>query len=370
MAPPPTNDLSLAQQSLGRAIGRARAGEDRELAQKVREGGEALAHVMAGLLKMSRVHAPDNRAFDAPVDQLARALDELVNLLGTVHLVAVEDQVYVNEVRIRAEGKGGARDLGAELARHNAGGLSFHAGLDGTAVRALVAGFAQKPAEVAPRRALQQVLFERGVRSVELAPRFRFQTQGEDQPGRRDPVEALLRTLGLVEETYDNLAAGRILNPLPLRRAVVEILEIGPETPELWENLGGGAPHATHAASVAIVALLVGKAAGLRPAALQDLGLAALIHDVGYAACPRTSAPGPRASCVTPRKVRESCCGSAVSASRSCAACARCSTTTATTWSRAAAPRRWVRCCASPRTTRRSSASTGAPSHRPTRSAR
>ncbi|OFX24732.1 MAG: hypothetical protein A2V77_14630 [Anaeromyxobacter sp. RBG_16_69_14] len=293
MAPPPTNDLSLAQLSLGRAIGRARAGEDRELAQKVREGGEALAHVMAGLLKMSKVHAPDNRAFDAPVDQLARALDELVNLLGTVHLVAVEDQVYVNEVRIRAEGKGGARDLGAELARHNAGGLSFHAGLDRTAVRALVAGFAQKPAEVAPRRALQQVLLERGVRSVELAPRFRFQTQGEDQPMRRDPVEALLRTLGLVEETYDNLAAGRILNPLPLRRAVVEILEIGPEVPELWENLGGGAPHATHAASVALVALLVGKAAGLRPAALQDLGLAALIHDVGYACLPSDVAAGP-----------------------------------------------------------------------------
>ena len=285
--------LTQAQASLARALGRARAGEDRELSQKVRERGEALAHALAGLLKMSRVHAADNRAFDAPLEQLARALAELVGLLGPVHLVTVEEDVYVNDVRVRSDGKGSAKGLGAELARHNAGGVTFHAALASGAVRTLVGAFAQKPADAAPRRALQQALFEQDLRSVELQPRFRFRVQGEEAAGRDDPMESLRRTLRLLEETFESLAAGRVLNPLPLRRQVGQLLDLGVETPELWETLGQGSPLASHAATVAMVALLVGRAAGFGPALLQDLGVAALVHDAGYAALPPETAAGP-----------------------------------------------------------------------------
>jgi HD domain len=285
--------LSRAQASLARAIGRARAGEDRELAQKVREQGESLAHALGGLLKMSRVHAADNRAFDAPVEQLSRVLRELGDLLGPVRLVTVDEEVYVNDVRIRSEGKGSAKDLGAELARHNAGGVTFHAALPAGAVRALVAAFAAKPADAMPRRALQQALFDRDLPSVELAPRFRYRVQGEEFGVRPDPLETLRRTLRILEEAFEGLAAGRVLNPLPLRKVVVQLLDFGVETPELWESLGQGSPQASHAATVALVSLLVGKAAGFGPAFLQDLGLAALIHDVGYVALTPEAAGGP-----------------------------------------------------------------------------
>ncbi|HEX7625222.1 MAG TPA: HD domain-containing protein [Anaeromyxobacteraceae bacterium] len=292
MLPRVDDELARAQSSLGRAIGRARAGEDRELSQKVREGGEALANIVCGLLKMSRVHAADNRAFDAPAAELSRLLSVLLELLGTVHLVTVEDQIYLNDVRVRAETKGGARELGAELAKHNVGGLTCHGPLDGAAVRALVAAFAERPAESAPRSALQHALTLRGVRSVELMPRFRFRAQGEGERAGADPIEALRRALRLCEEGYDHLAAGRVVNPLPLRRVIVEILEIGPQQPELWETVGEGLPHASHATSVALVALLVGRAAGFGSAVLQDLGVAALLHDVGYAQLPADVAGG------------------------------------------------------------------------------
>jgi response regulator RpfG family c-di-GMP phosphodiesterase len=42
-----------------------------------------------------------------------------------------------------------------------------------------------------------------------------------------------------------------------------------------------------------MVALLVGRAAGFRQAFLQDLGLAALVHDAGYAGLPTDTAAGP-----------------------------------------------------------------------------
>ncbi len=295
MPPRADDELSRAQSSLGRAIGRARAGEDRELSQKVREGGEALANIVCGLFKMSRVHSADNRAFDVPAAELSRQLGVLLELLGTVHLVTVEDQVYLNDVRVRAETKGGARELGGELAKHNVGGLTFHGPLESAAVRALVAAFAERPAESGPRSALQHALALRAVRSVELMPRFRFRAQGEaDRAGAdpADPIEALRRALRLCEEGYDHVAAGRVVNPLPLRRAVVELLEIGPHIPELWETVSEGLPHASHATSVALLALLVGRAVGFGSAVLQDLGVAALLHDVGYAQLPADVARG------------------------------------------------------------------------------
>lgn len=293
MAPRVDDDLSRAQARLSRAMGRARAGEDRELAQKVREGGEALVSVLCGLLKMSRVHAADNRAFDPPVAELTRVSAALHELLGTLQLVTVEDQVYLNDVRVRSEGKAGVCELGAELAKHNVGGLGLHAPLDGPAVRALVTAFAGEPAASGPRTALAAALAARGVRAVELLPRFRFRAQGEGEQAVLDPHEALRRALRLSEDSFDQITAGWAVNPLPLRRAMAELLDVGPGRPELWEALGEGLPHASHAVSVALLALLVGRAAGLGAAALQDLGLAALLHDAGYAHLPADHAQGP-----------------------------------------------------------------------------
>ncbi len=283
--------LAEAQASLARAIARARAGEDWELTQKVRQAGEAFASVLAGVLKLSRVHAADNRAFDAPVAELSRSLTELADLLGTVHLVTVEEQVFVNDVRARSEALVGVRDLGLELARHEVGGVTFHAALDVEEARALMSAFTRPPSPSAPRRALQEALAAGGVRTVELLPRMRHLEHGEAD-AVRDPLAALRRALALVEEAYGNAAVGRVVNPLPLRRSVAEVLDVGPGHPGFWEALGEGPPHASHAAAVMLLVLLVGRTAGLGTGMLHDLGLAALMHDIGYAAVPAEVARG------------------------------------------------------------------------------
>lgn len=277
------DELARAQAELARALGRARAGEDRELAQRVREGGESVAHLLAGLLKMTRVHAPENQAFDAPVAEIGRALAALVELLGTVHLVTVEDQIYVNDVRIRTDGKGGAGELGPELRRHGAGGLTFHAPLSDASFRALVRALAAPSAQAAPRAALLARLQEAGVGAVEPAGVFHFRM--DEGTERRPPEELVRRMLSLVGETWSNLEAGRALNPLPLRRGVMELLDAGLGAPAFWGGFpSDAAPHAVHAFEVATLALTVARASAFGPGFLQDLGIAALLHDTGYLA--------------------------------------------------------------------------------------
>ncbi len=288
------DEMRAAQRSLGRTLGKAHAGEDRELAQRVRDDGEQLCQMLAGLLKMTRVHAADNRAFDAPLAELCRALSGLLHLVGEVHVVAVDDQVYVNEMRLRSEGKPGLRELGPELRHQNVGGLTFQAPLDPRQARALVAAFAAPPADPYPRAAVTERLRRAGVSAVELQGVFRFRTSDEATEARRDPTEALKRALRLSAEAWDAVAAGRAFNPLPLRRAVVEMLEIGPSSLDLWAAWVTGMPRKAHALAVLMHSLLLGEKVGLPRGVLQDLGVAAMVHDVGYAALGAdASAAGP-----------------------------------------------------------------------------
>ncbi len=283
------DELQRAQESLGRALERARAGDDPRLAALVRERGEAVGNLLTGLLRMGRVHAPTNKAFDQPVKELHGALSRLVDLVGTVHVVAVEDQVYINEVRVRQATVKDGKGLAAELAPHHVGGLTFHAVPDDPQLRALLGLFHLKPAAERPRAALQQKLREAGVHSVELAVIHRFKLAGEEVPDaaeRKDHRRVQTKALSLVGELWDNLAAGRQPNVLPLRRVVTDLLELGPGAEPFWSDVTGAAPHAMHAFRVCQHALVLGQAAGLSTGVLQDLGVAALVHDVGYAVQP------------------------------------------------------------------------------------
>jgi hypothetical protein len=119
------------------------------------------------------------------------------------------------------------------------------------------------------------------VTTVEPAGVFRFRLEeGEEH---RSPDMVLRRLLGLVTETWTNIEDGRALNPLPLRRVVLDILDLGLGAPAFWGGFPSDAPsHAVHATEVAMVSLTTAKAAGFPSAFLQDLGIAALLHDTGY----------------------------------------------------------------------------------------
>ena len=280
-----SDDLERAQERLSRTLERARASEDRELAGRVRDEGSQLVHQLNGLLRMSRLHSLDNRAFEAPLRDSARSLDGLTQLLGTLTLAVVEDQIYLNEIRIRLdEHQGGGRELGSELLRHGLGGLRFHRAATEPELRRFVACCAAKPDAKAPRAALRAALEREDLPGIELLGPFRVRVAGEaGRTGPQDGTEALERGAHAVTDAFDNLGRGRLFNPLPARRAVTELLAAGLDRDRLADTPPGCAPHVAHALRVCRLTLVLGREVGLSPGLLQDLGVAALLHDVGYA---------------------------------------------------------------------------------------
>ncbi len=279
-------EQSLDQRSLGKTLDRARASEDRELAARVREYGEQLARQLFGLLRMTRLHAMDNEAYDKPLEELQRTVQTLVELLGAIYLVLVEDQIYVNDIRVRVDERS---DVGAllaeELRRYQIGGVVIHDVPDMVELRGFVTLFSVPPVMNRPRQILQQHCVSTGLLNFELSGIYRFRTNA-DKPIQTqvDLGRIATRTTRLVESAFDNLGANRLPNPLPLRRAVTDILEAGEGTERLWEEPGGATPYGAHALRVSILSMQIARAAGLSEEAIQDLGVAAMFHDVGYAA--------------------------------------------------------------------------------------
>jgi hypothetical protein len=281
------DEIRNAQVQLGTALSQVHAGEDREISRQVREKGEQFAKILYGLLRMTHIHSMDNVVFEQPVQDFRSVLESLCKLLGTVHLVCVEDQVYVNDVRIRFEiASEHVEAVGADLRRHRIGGISFNDVITEKQILILVGMIIEPPARKSPRMSFQRKLNENGMSSIELHGIFSFRMKGEKiHKMDREFKEVYQQSASVIAEAYRNLSANRLPNPLPVRRLANEMIDTSRSASiaDLARDHDRRLPHyARHTLMVTNLSLLIGGAAGFSNAILSDLGVAAMFHDVGY----------------------------------------------------------------------------------------
>ena len=283
-------DYSEAQDQIGRTIGLATAGDDEKLSVRVREQGEVFSKCLASVIRLTKIHDYNNSAFDIPIEQLSVSLECLINILGTIHLAMVEDQVYINDIRVRFQA---SDDTGADLCkafdRHGIGGLSFHRAASDRELRLLLHRVSIDAGGGKRARTLYEAYLEKHeISFIELSPVFKFKKRLDDLESHvdREFRKVCDKSVGLVEEAWGNLAKARVPNPLPMRRVITDLIELtrGDNDQQLMSDMGRDeAPlHVNHTLQVSALALLIGSAIGLPDSSLSDLGVAAMFHDIGY----------------------------------------------------------------------------------------
>ncbi len=282
------DEVGQAQRDVGAALDRARAGDDRELAAKVRELGEQFVRMLTGAMRMTRFHDVGNMAFEAPLRDLERSLTALRDLLGLVQVIMVEDQVYVNDQRLRLDDRIDPEDGFAALwLRHQVGGLNLHATFTMDQWRRVVVRSMTEPAADHPRPALQAALESEGLNAIELLPVFRYRMKDEHRRLDQDVGAIMHRAAGVIDGLWAGLAAGRAANPLPVRKMINELVDLPAQSEE--ESIARSrvdrntAAISRHSSQVAALAVLIGRELGLPDTVLADLGVTACYHDLGYA---------------------------------------------------------------------------------------
>ena len=279
--------VTAMQRSLEKAVARASLADDRDLAGRIRDEGQRLVFLLNGLVRSSRLYQADNAAMDGLATETSQMLKRLLALLGAVHVVTVEDQIYVNEVRVRMKEREQELldQLVLELGRHEVGGLSFHSPLEPEDIKSLGRALAATAAEPGQARAALGARLD-GMPGLELGGKYRYRLKGERLAVRRDAGEVLRRGATLVQDTLAQLAGDRLPHPLLVRRVVIDLVDALGDAPgqaatvPLRRSVHGVGTQ--HLLSVTTLALQLGRALGLPDAALSDLGVAAMLHDVGY----------------------------------------------------------------------------------------
>ena len=274
------------QAHLKGALQRASRAGDAEAASRIREDGRRLMFLLTGLVRATRVYSGDNAALTGPSTELSTVIDGLLRILGSIQFVLVDGQAYMNDIRIRIRPAEQPVVDGfiAELARHKVGGVSFHSALDPQQVRVLATVLGATADGDRPRHGLASKL--QAIGDIQVTGLWRFRVGGDASSIHLRLDDVIISSGGVLSDTIANLGANRIISTLPVRRLVIELVEglkrnplAAAAIPLRFRDLSVAERHLV---SVAGLSILLGKALGLDDATLADLGVAAILHDVGY----------------------------------------------------------------------------------------
>jgi HD-GYP domain-containing protein (c-di-GMP phosphodiesterase class II) len=259
--------------------------------------GPLLVARLHGLLKAVRLYDLSNQAVRDPLANLLALIGRIPE--GELVLVAMGQCFYVNGVRVRAEPSQTAmfQTLTYEFERRRLGGLRFLEGLEGPELGTFLRLFAESQD---PERAARLPEAAAGAGIVHVLPITLEELQSLGR-GLEAGAEAAVGERERAKETFHRAvrgARGALTHAArtgrPALRSVKRVVQ--PIVDTIMKNeysivgLTAIKHHDAytyaHCVNVSILAIAMGQALGLSRASLANLGVAALLHDIGKLAVP------------------------------------------------------------------------------------
>lgn len=258
------------------------------------------------VLRTVRFHDPSNKALLIATENLKDTINTLWAALdGSVRLQFVDGVVFLNDQRIQMDGstKNQVDYLQEELGKRELGGLAFSRPVDGAALREFLVTLAHPISDTVDLEALKKSLLELKDLAVELLDPNHFTETDEEEPEvrvdkRTFAVQTYAKAVVALREFIDGLRAGREPNPrLRIMRIVQDLVDIADERSDYLVRLSSTrrVPEYAHghAVNTCVLSIALGRSLDIDRVALADLGMSAIMADLGFALLPaeRTETP-------------------------------------------------------------------------------
>ena len=275
---------------------------EQEREDSLAERGPQFLIRLAAMLRTARTHDVSNQAFQRQLKdfmQLLSAMFEEDSGQDEVALAAAVGYFYLNAVRIRAQASllPVYHWLMAEFERRSLGGVRFLSGVHEAELERFFQLFlAAEDAALAAR--IAEAMREASIEHIVAVPASALDTDDleasldhrqENERGRAKKVfwHAVLGTRRIVARARQNgrpdlRQAKRLVQPV-----VDSIMRHEYSVVGLTALRDHDEYTYAHCVNVSIVSVGIGQALGLSRQVLADLGVAALLHDVGKVAIPR-----------------------------------------------------------------------------------
>ena len=273
---------------------------------RLRDLGRDLVNYLFMSMRTLAIHDAANAAVDEPLGRLAVVLEKLSRDVHRTHFIAVEGQIYLNDLRIKMEAAayGNVNYLVNVLTKHGIGGITFNRPLPLADLKTLVLLLLNtRPptdGETDPLDHIRAGLEQADIPDVDFDRPYYFKsgestgmvTAAGDAAAEQE-VAALSYAKGVlaVKDYLRAVEAAETANPLRIRKIVHDLVDVAEDTPEDFLKLhtihGVEDPYYNHCVNVASLAVAIGRELQFGRVELAELGSAAMFHDLGYAAAER-----------------------------------------------------------------------------------
>lgn len=250
---------------------------------------------VATILKTATTHDPNNAAWKIHINALATSIGPLLRTEKAALLELRDGQFTINKNLVRSgyADFSAVKYLAGELTKIAAGGIEFRGLPEELEIKRFAYAFnRQSGAEVPDFQALVKELEAAGVRRILMIPEELGLPQGMFH---KDPrvygVYTFLKGIAAVHEVMEGLRSGKSVGFKRAKRfvqAAVDLLAIDPGLLLALTTIKNYDDYLyNHAVNVSLISLVVGARLGFSKQQLGDLGLAALLRDVGKALVPK-----------------------------------------------------------------------------------
>lgn len=257
----------------------------------IRQAGRAVLLSVHGAARALKLYPLENVAVQRALDDLVANTLALVQLEGHVDIRLSGDFIFVNEIRLRLGLDNFASFSGFVTMMREAGvgSLGVGGGVTRREWQAFLSALGSLPGEQLPEDrfdTLRQRMQQADIISIDVGEQGEIDPEG---PATDEALERAKRTyahgVAVARDVVQGVRMGRAPNTRRLKRAVQllvdQVLENELSITGLTTLRDYDEYTFTHSVNVAIFAVALGRRLGLTRLQLYDLGLAAILHDIG-----------------------------------------------------------------------------------------
>jgi HD-GYP domain-containing protein (c-di-GMP phosphodiesterase class II) len=265
------------------------------LSDGVRKYGKAIVANFAIALKVTRLYSFAHQNVKDALTELMEFINGFIRLEGGAQLLRVGDFLFLNEVRVRVD-FGGYQSFGFVLdllKERDIGEISFSSGVTTQELEALIE-LLNKPLPDSndPWAAFSELLKQHRFGHISVAQhKDRPDLRGdEDKDARVVLIRSYFKTVQIVTDVFKAVATDRKMNLRRLKLAIHALVDFTLSEERLLLALANVRDHgergANHAVNVGVLSIALGAKLGLSKKLLGELGIAAVLHDVGKVTLP------------------------------------------------------------------------------------
>jgi HD-GYP domain-containing protein (c-di-GMP phosphodiesterase class II) len=252
-------------------------------------------------MRISQIYDSKNVALHQFIQESLQSINALIKREGNLSLKIVKDDLFLNDQRLRysVEGFTSFKYILTQWKKRLIGEIIFEAPLDETILKEFIyVLMSLEEGQEENASLFIEQLMSKDIRSIKVNPLEVFEEEGEEGAfalQKEDPQEVakkvFFETIGTIKDVITHIKGKQYAEVRKLKRLAQKAVHLVMEDESILLGMATIKNYDeytfNHSVNVSIYSLAMGKRLGFSIKTLTELGITALLHDIGKSKIPR-----------------------------------------------------------------------------------